>query len=742
MTFLNSLVLWGGLAAAGIAVPIIIHLLYRQHKRQTDWAAMDLLRRAMVVRSGQVRLEDLIILLLRCLALLLVALALLRPTFSGESGKWFGGQQQVGVVVAIDASYSMTHGQYESRFDRAGAKAREIFATLKPGDRTTLMLMGNAPHILLGGALYDGDLVASELKQSDRTFPQGLNLERNLEEIERLVTKAELKTPVRECYIITDAQKIDWESLSPGARGSIKRISQSARLFFVPVASGGQTNVAVTDLRYVSGSLRLGEVARFEADVRNNGTAAVPDAKEIRFRCGDEVSTERLGRLAPGQTKPVAFFARFKKPGDVTISVTLDVENSNLPLDNTRHAVATVSSAIKVLCVDGEPGSAPDESETAYLRRALKLTKRQVENVIAVTNVQSRDLADENLAEYDVVILANVGNLGTDLGKKLFKFVRRGGGLVVFAGKRIDGDDYNSTLRDGGQLLMPGLIGKPVKCPNPAGWAMGSVRSSHPVAIVAGNVEKNLKPLFDEARFSQVLSVTPDKGAATLLTLAADRDLPLLLEKRIGAGSVLMFTTSADLEWCGLPMHPLYEMLLQQAMTYLTSNPARRQFTVGQNVQIPVEGKEAGNTVALADPRGNVREMKMISRPGLLPACAFDAVEPGFYQVSPGGGKPPLAAAVNIDPRESDTTVLDPKGMADSFQGLKVRTMPAEDELTGPIKESRSGRAISRTLLILAILILLAQSFLARYFTHRMNAGVSDVAGDVRRRDVAAARRA
>ena len=68
---LNSVGMWLGLGALGVAVPLIIHLLYRKHRRQTDWAAMELLRRALVIRSGQVRLEDFIILALRCLALAL-----------------------------------------------------------------------------------------------------------------------------------------------------------------------------------------------------------------------------------------------------------------------------------------------------------------------------------------------------------------------------------------------------------------------------------------------------------------------------------------------------------------------------------------------------------------------------------------------------------------------------------------------------------------------------------------------
>ena len=93
MTFLNSLPLWGSLAAAGVAVPIIIHLLHQRHRRRTDWAAMELLRRALVIRSGQVRLEDILILLLRCLVLALVAFAMLRPSCRNENAQFLGGEQ-------------------------------------------------------------------------------------------------------------------------------------------------------------------------------------------------------------------------------------------------------------------------------------------------------------------------------------------------------------------------------------------------------------------------------------------------------------------------------------------------------------------------------------------------------------------------------------------------------------------------------------------------------------------------
>lgn len=51
MHFLNSPLLWGGLGLLGVSVPIIIHLLNRYRHKQIDWAAMELLKRAMTIRS-------------------------------------------------------------------------------------------------------------------------------------------------------------------------------------------------------------------------------------------------------------------------------------------------------------------------------------------------------------------------------------------------------------------------------------------------------------------------------------------------------------------------------------------------------------------------------------------------------------------------------------------------------------------------------------------------------------------
>ena len=85
---------------AGIAVPIIIHLLLRQRPRPRPWAAMRWLLAAQEAASRRYKLTNLLLLLLRCLAVALLALALSQPRLASliDGGK---------IIVLVDTTASM-----------------------------------------------------------------------------------------------------------------------------------------------------------------------------------------------------------------------------------------------------------------------------------------------------------------------------------------------------------------------------------------------------------------------------------------------------------------------------------------------------------------------------------------------------------------------------------------------------------------------------------------------------------
>jgi uncharacterized membrane protein YjgN (DUF898 family) len=96
MNFLNPLLLIGAL---GIALPILAHLLNKHQFKQTDWAAMQFLHRAVNVRSRQIKLRDLLLLLLRCLVVLLVVFAVSKPTLEKSDSGMAGNRHDSSALL-------------------------------------------------------------------------------------------------------------------------------------------------------------------------------------------------------------------------------------------------------------------------------------------------------------------------------------------------------------------------------------------------------------------------------------------------------------------------------------------------------------------------------------------------------------------------------------------------------------------------------------------------------------------
>jgi uncharacterized membrane protein len=727
MGFLNSWQMWTALGAAGISVPIIIHLLHRKHRRQTDWAAMELLRRALVIRSGQVKLEDFLILFLRCLAIALLAIAMLRPTFNTNTTRWLG-EERVGMVVAIDASYSMNHGEY-SRFEKAVDRAKQILETADEGEPVSLVLMSNHPQVLLRRTGYDPAVFEDLLEEQESAKPYRLSLERNLEQLTELVD--ELKTPGRECYLITDGQELDWGELSDKSKESMADLTAMANVFVVPVEVDGENNISLTSLTYSSGSLQQSGVARYLADVRNEGRNPT-DGGRVKFYVNDDLVTETLvGELEPGETRSVSFFTAFEKVGDVHLRAQLTTDE--LTADNDRYAVATVRDTIQVLCVDEVVNEGGGRNGAYYAVRAMRLQERETESAVQVNHVQTADLSLENLSDYDVILMADVSDVAPEMAERIEGFVRGGGGLIVFLGSRVDSKLYNQRL---GKIL-PGKLGATLTADeDESGWSIAPVRSDHSLARIVKHLPQELT---DTARFSKLIKVEPSETSQTVLMLT-EQDAPLLLTRELDAGTVLLFTTSADRTWTELAVHPLYTMLLQQSLTNLTSRPDDKSITVGDTVELVVHGRRVGQHVQVSGPQGEIYELK-VSEADQRPICSIETDAIGVYEIADDDESNFATVAANVDAVESNVRVLDADTLAGNVEPLGARVVPVNATMRVTIEQSRQGRELTGWLLAIGIAVFVLQSLLAKYFTNRMSQPETDVAASLQLSRLSAARR-
>ena len=727
MLFLNSIVLWGSLAAAGVAVPIIIHLLNRYRHRQVDWAAMELLKRALLIRARRVRLEDVLLLLLRCLALALIALALARPTLPQSRAKLLGAGQRTGAVIAVDCSFSMAHGGAAKRFDRARQRVDEIASTLEPGDPVSLVGMASWPEVLLRNMGYE-KLLFGKMRDKAQVLPQGLNLEGALEVIEALVR--DTKGAARECYLVTDAQAHTWQGLSEKALAALQSISRHARLFVVSAATEAAENVAITRFDHTLGALRRGSIARYVAEVVNFGRREASGITVTLSADDRVVDRQYIDRLSPGRRRVVRLAYACRSAGDVRLTASLSPDQ--LLTDNTRHAVAHVHERVKVLCVDGEPSERPFDSETDFLLTAFAPKRTVPDRSLLVQRVSPIGMASQALEEYGMIVLANLGEIRPAQAAALLRYVEGGGGLVVFLGDRVMPAALNRQLTLSAGPLLPAEVESPVGevSADAQGWPVRAAASGHRLADVIADLPEEL---LDAARVFRFFHLRPHEHAQVLLSIAGV-DRPLLVEKAVGAGKVLLAATSADREWTNLPVHPIYSILLHESLGYLTTQPNERSFIAGRPLVLPLrrnlgaagragEGEALPAKLTVRLPNGEEAEIKVTQGAEAGLAEYAKTNQAGFYEIAQPGQARGVLVAGNVDPAESDVRVLGAAALASGLAKCSARVVGPGEDLRRAIRESRVGRELWRELLLIGIVLLIVEFYLAYRFSRRVASG-------------------
>jgi hypothetical protein len=722
LPFLNP---WLLLATAGVAVPIVIHLLNRHRFKTYEWAAMELLRKVVRVRSRQLRLEDLLLLVLRCLAVLLVALAVARPTT-----KWSGAAKSanVGLVVALDVSYSMAQkpGVY-ARFDRALDRVHEILSSVEPGNPVTLVLLGNHPRVILRNVAYDANRFNLALRDL-APLPEGLSVDNCLPDLVPLMR--ELEAPERELYLVTDGQAATWASLAEKDKLRLAELGRLGRVFFVASETENDANVAITRFELTSGALRKGELVLFTAQVRNFGSGEQAGLDVSLLADGLAVDRQFISRLAPEQSVAVPLYAAMTKDGVVRLNAALG--GDALSIDNVRNAVVYVRKTTRVLCVDGG-SDVPGTGATDFLVTALAPRgPAQGEGALEVKAIPWLALPAIRPSDYDVVILANVADVSEEKAAALYDFVAQGGGLMVFLGANTSPDVLNKRLRRGTAPLLPAQLVSvfPDARERSDGELMDTTIPDHPLV----GALNSLRPgLLSDNRFYRWMKVEVSPHGTPLLKLAGTGD-PILLEGPVGRGKVLLFTSSADRSWCNLVVNPAYAILVQQAVTYLGRLPYERPLTVSQPLLLPLAGlgrADAASTpqadaappsVTVTDPKGKISTLAPVWRDGQALVEMPETEWNGFYEVQAGAEAPAVAVAVNVDPAESDVKVLHGEDLAAVLTGTAVSVLAPGQDVASAVRDSRVGHELWRYFVVAALGVLLLEALAARRFWRRSRA--------------------
>ncbi len=643
MGFLAPWMLFG---LVGVAVPIAIHLIGRQRAKQVRFAAMDFLLGSDERLQRHLKIENWLMLLLRIAISGAIAIVLSKPFAScAANGPVVAAGPQAVVLIVEDGLPSRFQRDGSPVLARAQRAARGVLDQLSPGsEAAVLFTTSESRQLILSNQI---PLVASEIAEKTSSFASSDTC-RTLERA--AATLRASRHAVRTAYLF-----------SPLARGQTSTEScpwpaDAGRLEVVDVIDKEPlANLAIVGVE-VTADARTGGLS-LSAKVQNFGAARVTRAMTVRAH-DNEIARGEI-TLEPGASGTKQFNIGVPAARDQgALAVTL--AGDDLPDDDIFYLTVYRQPNVEVLLVNGDPSRVTREDELYYLRTALRPGDRD-DSRISVTECDDRSIPD--LAEFDVVVLANVRALSTGEVSRLRGFVDNGGGLLLSMGDHVNADEYNQTMRP----LLPGPLANPIDLTyagstqtEKPGAHFDKIDYSHPLfAIFARNA-----PGLLLARFEQIMLLSPTMKLEDRQVLATfDTGAAALIEAPIGKGRTLLFTSSLDRDWNDLSIHPGYLPLLQQMVFFLAGRShahAPQGTTLGQSVTLPLRKND--QALIVTDPAGKAHS--------LAPADAgtqkltFDrAMQPGFYRVSARTRektvpRPENDFAVNLDPRASDLRPL------------------------------------------------------------------------------------
>lgn len=699
MTFFNPLLLF---AALGIGLPILAHLLNRHKVKRTDWAAMQFLSRSIRVRSRQLRLRDLLLLLLRCMAVLLIVFALAKPSKDSAEGFVASvGQPHVGVVIALDGSYSMRYRENQTtRFAQAIEKIEMIAKDIPIGAPVSLIVLGEEHRVVARNMAYDPERFDAIL-QAQRPSHGRIRMETMPAALFELVQG--LDAVDKQLILVTDLQAGDWADPPAWFRDAFAELNQRADTFILPI-QGKADNLAITEFELFAGLLRKGTTARYSTTIHNFGSSSATNVNVKCYMGESVVDAKVIPLIPPRSAQTVSFFVPFQNAGSVELSARL--EDDALVLDNIRRSVANIRDRVSVLCVEGKPLGSTLQSYTvnALSARGGDATKEEFN----VRTIPVIELPNQDLSAFDVIVLSDVREITPKLSDDLLIHVREGNGLIWFGGENVKVQAWNALAKRKGGALLPAIIGEANSFRDVLGEGrpLDPVFPDHPVCRPLRSLPKDL---LSETQFRTVFQVAPRPSSSVLLRLSGS-DTPILLEHRIGRGHVFMFTTSANPSWNNMALTPVFPMLLQQMATYLTGREFEQARLVGHSLSLSYADKPDANDGVFEAPSQQIFRVPVREHEGDFVAYLDRAKESGFYQARVSLQSPGQPIAVNVDTRESDVRGVDPAEAQVSLAETGVTVLLSD---VGVIDNVRTGQSYWRVLLMGCLGCLILESLVA-----------------------------
>ncbi len=666
MTFLAPAFLIGLTLAA---LPILIHLLGRRRLKKQPFSTLEFLRRLQTKRMRKLRLKQILLLILRTLAVLALAAAFLRPAL--QTAGFAGAGSSATVIVAdLSASMSARHGE-TIPIDRANEITQAIW---RAGGEVGLVVADEASDrdIAIREAIGEPPRWLRELETDGRAAQFAPALHRAARFLD------ESNAASKEIILLSD--------FVGQAPDSLPELPDDITLWKLPLTDDPVPNVAVTGMRLGDVMLRPGATGTMEVEVSQFGgddplPVLVTVTLDGRVVAEGEITVPRDGSVEQTYT------FRVLENGQHSGRVELDL-NDALYADNIRHFVLTVPGERSILLVGD------DFSALRYAELALNPEGKSTVFDVSVRPGPLRNVA--RLDEFDAIIYTGAISPMPADARRLKQFTDAGGGLWLVLGDNADLAAWSRTILP--EFGFGGLVEGGVR--GVRTWE--TLNRDHPA--LTGLLEGEGR--YDKPRVARVYTVAAGSGAEVLVRL--NDGTPFLIERSAGSARIWLTPSAMDTEWTDWPVSGVFAPMLQQGVLWLSgAQPQARDIMCGEPILWPVpegSGQSSGEVIAPEDQRVAAEPAFRGGRQVWITGATS---WPGHYELQLDEQTINLAAA-NVSPQEYD---LSPN--PDAWPGEELRI--AENEtLADALTEARVGRELTPWLLLIALLALIVETLVAR----------------------------
>ena len=661
----------GGLAALG--VPVFLHLLRHHRATPRPVGSLMFFERGTQSSTRYRRLRHLVLFALRFALVLLVVLAFANP-FVRRAAADANGRL---LLIVLDSSFSMRAG---TRFMDAKQQALAVLAAKPPTQKAQIMTLGGQFGVLTQAIAEETQLQAAleSVQPGDGRANFG-ELGRAIRQLSETV-----RGPI-DLHLYSDMQRT-----AMPANFADMVLPNNVTLSLQPVAKGAAppnwTIQSVEAPAFLSDP-KDPKRSQVKAVVAGFGTPEVSKTVSLVVN-GKVIATRKVE--VPANGRATVEFA----PLDVGYGFNrceVRIEGGDaFPVDDASVFAVRRSDPERVLFVH-----AGEETRSAlYFGSALEAA---AQGAFVLQSVSAEQATDLDPSKYAFVVLSDAVVLPSIFEHALAQYVAKGGSVLIALGTAA-AHNLRIPLWDG----VVKDVHEYARAGNPA--TVGQVDFSYP-GLAQG------QPGHDNGGWADVkvfYAAVLDAGQSRVAARLVD-GTPLLIDKQLGEGHVVLLTSGLENLTNDLPLHPVFVAFVDRTARYLSgSERLAGSRLVDSFVQLRSAGEPVGaaTSIEVIDPDGR----RPLSLTEARTAQSFRLERAGFYQIRFANGRDAVIA-VNPDGRESD---LEP--LAEDVQHLwsgSSQGAGSPTTSTAPVEATNQAKSLWWYVMLLALLVALAEMVFA-----------------------------